>query len=62
VGSSTAGAERAIRCARAAGLEDDTALTLADAITIAANPGMDPAVDGIGATGPTHIFSLRQTP
>jgi hypothetical protein len=43
------GAERAIQCAHDAGLAQDAALTLADAITIAANPGMDPAVDGIGA-------------
>jgi hypothetical protein len=43
------GAERAIQCARDAGLPQDAALTLADAVTIAANPGMDLAVDGIGA-------------
>jgi hypothetical protein len=56
VGSITAGqdftirgAERAIRCANHAGLSDTEAMTLADAITFAANPSMDPITDGIGA-------------
>jgi hypothetical protein len=43
------GAQRAIRCAHDAGLSEETGLILADAITIASNPSMDPAVDGIGA-------------
>jgi len=43
------GAERAIRCAGDAGLPHAAAMTLADAITFAANLSMDPATDGIGA-------------
>jgi hypothetical protein len=41
------GAERAIKCARDAGLGQEAELALADAVTLAANP-IDPS-DGIGA-------------